>query len=92
MRTVFPRGLVALALLTVFGVAAGSGVQKLAAKQPRAVGEQPTAAPPIIVPRPVIEGGLFKRTVVPGISELRESVAGLALVDINTCARIGLAI
>jgi hypothetical protein len=41
------------------------------------------APPPVIVPRPVIEGGLFKRTVVPGISELRESMAGLALVDIN---------
>ena len=52
------------------------------AKKPAPTGKR--ATPPVIVaPRLVIEGGLFKRTVVPGISELREAVAGLALVDIN---------
>ena len=39
-------------------------------------------------PRSVIDAGLFKCTIVPGIFDIREGMYGLALVDINKAGLI----
>ena len=77
MRTCFSRPLADVAFFVLLWTAAGVAAQE-PAKKPAPTGKR--APPPVIVvPRPVIEGGLFKRTIVPGISEFREAVAGLAV-------------
>lgn len=44
---------------------------------------KPSQAVAPAVKQPVIEGGLFRRTTIRGISEIREGMDGVALVDIN---------
>ena len=71
-------GLVGVTLFPRFGKSAGVAFQAL---EKSAAKQLPESVP--VVPKPVIEGGLFKRTIVRGISEIREGMHGVALVDIN---------
>lgn len=67
------------ASLLVFAIATSWSSAPAAPKPPAKKAQAPAPA----VKQPIIEGGLFRRTNIPGFSELRDSMKGLALVDLD---------